>query len=581
MARRSTTCIHGALKAILPMLSKAVGAGIVALFVTLVGQRAFAADHYVCDCGGEAAAGCSPGDDGANGATAASAWRTIDKAADYWNTAMPGGDRILLCRGGSFPQALTVTWQNPRCNAAARCSVAPYDAPGTSGRPAPILFWFHVPGPARGYSLQGVHIKAINKNVKAGILADNEVMDIDLNAVEVDLFDYGVDARGSSGRWRIENSFLHENRDAISIRGQLEVVGSRFVNNTSTNVFLGEGAAGSRVARNEFAVAGNVESCVTANQPIAGLTVEDNVFRGDPTSAANGVVVTNVSGLVVRRNRFLNMRKSAAVLSATSNCLVENNLFAADDALDWFGVPGPAVDVGQSGDVSQCIIRNNSVVMSRRGSGFGMATSAAVQLVGNAVFLGDDAGTCFLEYSKFSQKSDYNVCNRKWSNAPWADAGNEGHSIAADLAFRSTSAGSWDLHAAASSSPIVDHGPPVGDGGSAAVDIFDNARSNTPDIGAYEFGNPEGPLDAGIDSSTTNPDLLSDAGDGEGTHLTDGGTSGARSDGSDGSGGCELPTCSRRSAVARCSGVDPGAGTRIFHSPTSAPQITLSVTFDV
>jgi MYXO-CTERM domain-containing protein len=165
--------------------------------------------------------------------------------------------------------------------------------------------------------------------------------------------------------------------------------------------------------------------------------------------------------------------------------------------------------------------------------------ASLVEIRSNAISLAKSDAVCFEVAASSMAGSDYNVCNRPWSNnANWAK-NLEAHSISAEPGFKAANNPSWDLRPASLSSALVDHGAPVGNLGSAAVDFFDNARTGVPDVGPYEFGNPGTSDDAGVSGGTdAGPVLPSDAGGGEGVRPSDGGPLNGSSDASDGGGGC-------------------------------------------
>jgi hypothetical protein len=125
------------------LLKKAAIVCLAILGATLLGSPAHAAatEFFICDCATGAAATCVPGDDTADGTSAAAAWQSFEKARTSFG-ALAAGDSIRFCRGGAFVGSEGGTrWVNTACRAANPCLIGDYDAPwGDGSQDRPIIY---------------------------------------------------------------------------------------------------------------------------------------------------------------------------------------------------------------------------------------------------------------------------------------------------------------------------------------------------------------------------------------------------------------------------------------------------------
>jgi hypothetical protein len=474
---------------------------VLALAVFVVPARVLGADHYACDCGAGADAQCATGDDAKDGSTPATAWKSLSKVAEYWSSTMPAGDRVLLCRGGMFPQTGDRVWQNPRCTVEQPCTLADYVVSGSAAMALPIVTAIHLQGPARGYQLRNLRVANASNRAGDGVWSDGDVDDVTIDALEVDHFSNGVAMNANADRWAIRASTLHDNSTlgALVEGGNVRLEKVRVLRN---NLRIHGDSTESTIVDSEFEPTSGDAVEIYGNHSNVLLSRND-VHPSDPTVRLGAATFSggSIDHVTIRQNRFANAARGVKVVSCV-NCLVENNVFLYGN---FNSVADAALTVGRAssdvGIVKDVIVRNNSFALgSFNPAAISLYEASGIKVRSNAISLSRADAVCFVTASSLAN-SDYNVCNRPWSNLESWTTYYETHSTRAEPGFTAASSPSWDLRPAGPTSPLVDHGAPIGEPGSSAVDFFGNARTGVPDVGAYEFGNPGTGDDAGTGTS--------------------------------------------------------------------------------
>jgi hypothetical protein len=434
--------------------------------------------YYVCDCGSDADADCTAGDDTAAGTTTDAPWQTYEKArSEFANLA--AGDSIVLCRGGAFtiePNAGT-RWINDQCLAADPCIVRDYEPPwgsGDEGRPI-----IHAPAGARVFALEdggdADHEEGytfLNLDLRGagdgqGFFIYNDMDDVLICNVSIDNFTLGVHAAGSNapaqGSDGLNERIVLRASQITNNGGQGWLGGCNgcaveycsFENNgfdqaiLNHNIYFSGSSDG--VAHDMRAVGNDLyRSAVVTNACDGvslvvhgehdGLLIEGNTVREDVGAATGGcwgiAVDTGYNSaeqfrnVTIRGNRVINAGNVAIGLNACENCLIENNVVVHEQDFNIQAIAVPNRDRGNDDlAMTGVTIRNNSVFIGAASGGTGIALGGEGTghlVVSNAVHYAGTSGSwsCFaldLAPSAYSAV-DHNLCTfPNASGGEWVD----------------------------------------------------------------------------------------------------------------------------------------------------------------
>ncbi|MBN1774704.1 MAG: right-handed parallel beta-helix repeat-containing protein [Deltaproteobacteria bacterium] len=430
---------------------------------------ASAADYHVCDCDAEAAAGCVPGDDAADGTSPATAWRTYEQARSRFGS-LAAGDAILFCRGGAFVVGSGSRWVNTSCTAALPCRVADYAPAWGSGAEGRPIVW--VRSDANAFALEdggdaeheeGYVFRNLELRCTAGAGTDaqgfflyNDIDDVTIDNVSIDGFGIGVHQAGSNAcnaadpecdgrndRLTVRNSRI-VNCHAQGYLGAGDdtvLEGCYFENNGTRPVFdhniyvSGAAAGGTRgiVVRGNELYRSSVRdsgSCEAVSLVVHGvhedLTIEGNLVREDVGAAGQGCWGIAVDGgydsaesftrVAIRGNTVRNVGNVGIGVSSCVDCTIENNVVVHEQDFGITALAVPDRDRGTGdAETTGAVVRNNSIwVGAGGGTGVALRTEGTGHLlVSNAIhFAGADSWSCLradLPAASYAA-IDYNAC---------------------------------------------------------------------------------------------------------------------------------------------------------------------------
>ena len=524
--------------------------GYIVAAVVLAGGTARAADHHVCDCGESADADCMAGDDAADGASPASAWRTYIKARTEFGS-IPAGDAILFCDGGSFVVEGGSRWVNVGCTVGTPCTVGDYVPPWASGDEArPVLVSTGDHGLAledggdaeheEGYVIRDLVLvcEGCDASSGNGFFLYNDIDDVVIENVQIEGFSIGVHLAGSNAcsadpecdgknsRLELRSSTITDclTQGFLGAGDGTIIEGNRFEHNGTTAVFdhniymsgaqdetVGSRIVGNELYRSDLDVTG---SCAGVSLVVhgahRGLVIEGNLVREDPGLAGQGCWGIAVDGgydeaesftdVVIRGNTVLNVGNTAIGVSSCVGCIIENNVVVSEQDFGTLGIACPDRDRGAGdAEMTGVVVRNNSIFMSGPGgTGVRLGTEGAGHaIVSNAILysgMGDwnclDADLGASSYDVI----DHNACHFPAADAEWED----GSGTSPDPLLAWSSASGFDTRS------LLDD---PGFSSPAGPDFDLSAASDASAI--VDAGHPtlSSPIDIEGNARDTNPDI--------------------------------------------------------------------------
>lgn len=527
------------LKTQVPIMKALLLSGFLAIF----SLPAYSADWYICDCQTGANPACQPGSD-TNTGSIDQPWQSIQQANNQFNTMM-AGDSINFCRGGALQLDGALRWVNNQCSAQQPCLIDAYTPLWDSTETQrPILEQLQadtffdlanggVPVLQTGYIIRNLHLRGQNNGF--GVFLFNNVDDVTLDNLEIENFGVGVFLAGSnacsnspcdqiSERLSLTNSDIHDNTVQGFLGGAdgLIVDSNSFYRNGTGqasrlpflhNVYI---ANSTSHAATNIRVTNNVltGSALDANQNCSGASfvahgVLDNVLVegnhiyesfGHANPGCWGLAIDNAYGtaeifsrITIRGNIIENVGNTMLNLGACQNCTIENNVFNQTHNMFTIAMNiATRTDVGGDATLDQITVRNNSVYFGAQTGGTGLHFADEGQLhevISNAIEFESGSGSACFNYSapssRFSDR-DFNLC----------------HSNGAEWALSFNNLNNWQTVSGADTNsldldPLFDQALQPGAGSavinaghpslSSAYDFLNRARTNGPDIGAYEF----------------------------------------------------------------------------------------------
>lgn len=503
------------------------------------------ADYYVCNCLTGADSDCQSGSDSNAGTSASAAWQTFERARQHFST-MEAGKTLAFCQGGSFQVTSSSTWVNSSCQSAAPCVIRNYQPSWASGdEDLPLItnlsggiFDLANGGYAvqqQGYTIRSLSLKGGNAGV--GVFIFNDVDDVNLEYLEIDGFQIGVQVAGAnlpatsgdgeSSRIRLYGSRILNNSGQGWLGGCDDCVidSSYFENNGFTgptfyhNIYWGNSAKNATlngVIKNNELYKSALQSgaCSGVSLVVHGthddLLIESNYVREDVGTAAAGCWGISVDSayntqegfrnLTIRGNKVENVGNLGIGCTSCSDTLIENNLII-DQRGNSTGIAVPNRTRGAEDEATQAVtVRNNTLHISgASATGIKIDTEGTGHVIANNAIYYDgvsNSWSCLnVGLSSASYDTvDNNLCYFPNSAGKWeantgslqvwqSDSGLDQSSLEADPAFTNSSSGNY--MPASSSSPLVDAAK-IGE--AASHDIFGTTRQ-IPDIGAFEFVN--------------------------------------------------------------------------------------------
>lgn len=484
------------------------------------------------------------GNDGNTGTSAASPWRSLEKARSYFGT-MAAGETISLCRGGSFTVGANTRWVNTNCRAGNRCIVRDYvPSWGSASTTAPIINpgstdrFFSIenggnPAHEEGYVFANLSLRGNGSGT--GFVVYNDTDDVLICNSSFDKLAIGVQTQGS-------NPGTGDTRNA-----RIVVSGSRFTNNSGFgylggcddcvvedsyfanngkravfdhNLYLHNGGNNGiafqnmRVSRNDLYRSTMVDGkCQGVSFVVHGLydnlLIENNYIHEDV-----GAVNDNCWGLAidaadtdregfrnvtVRGNKLENMGGLFIGVNACQNCKIESNVLTSGQTAEVIGIIAPDRARSDTQDLamSQVTIRNNSLYFAKGGgTGIILGTEGNNHVVtSNAIQYGGTGGfECFSfdlpkgSYSTINNNLCFAAGNFSWARgvgslATWkSNTGFDQSSAAQAPGFMSLVA-PYNLTSASTTGPMVDKGHSTL---SSPLAYGGTSRGAPPDIGAFQ-----------------------------------------------------------------------------------------------
>lgn len=511
-----------------------------------------ATTYFACDCAVGADPACVAGDDGVAGTSAASPWRSYDRAQDGF-AALAAGDQILFCRGGVFPVAGARRWSNGACTAASPCRVAAYAPPWGSGDEGPPRlevvsghgFDLGDAPPAdheEGYVLRDLELAcSACAGGQWGVFLANDVDDVRLERLTIAGFSIGVHLAGSApcsadpdcdarnSRIALRDSVVRDNFDQGWLGSGDDVVieGNRFLANGSGSVFehnvywsnSQSPTSGGRIVGNELyrSAWSDTGSCQGGTFATHGhhtdLRVERNWAHEDVGAAEPGCwgLVAQVAldtaeafvGLVLRGNRVENLGNVPLGVSACVGCTIEDNVVVHEQPFGVTAILAPTSLGGpEDDDLDGLVVRNNSVYVLGAGTAIRVGAEGDGHLVvSNAIHFGGAAGArdCFdlgLPPAAYDDV-DHNRCAADAGPAPEWEAGSgtlaawqgaTGFDGASLAVLPGFAAPASPARDLTAASPAASM---VGAGhpaSSSPTEIHGSARGTPPDAGAHQLG---------------------------------------------------------------------------------------------
>ncbi len=500
--------------------------------------------HYVCDCGTGASSQCVPGNDGNTGTSAASPWRSYEKARAYFS-GMPAGETVAFCRGGSFGIGSNTRWMNTQCRAGNRCIVRDYvPSWASAATSAPVITlgstdrFFSIenggaPVHEEGYVFANLSLRGNGSGT--GFFFYNDTDDVQICNSTFDKLGTGVHLEGSNpgtGDTRQQRIVVRGNRftnnSGFGVLGGCDdcvVEDNYFENNGSRaifdhNLYLTNGGnqgipfKNMRVSRNELYRSTIIDGkCQAVSFVVHGLydnlLIEDNYIHedvGKVTGGCWGLAVDagdydreGFRNLTIRGNRVESVGGVFIGVNACQNCVIENNVAINMQNAESFGIVAP--DRSRTDPdlpMSSVTVRNNSIYFGAgSGTGIVMGTEGTNHLVtSNAIhFAGTGSFDCFdlnLNKSAYTMV-DNNLCYSSRTTVSWmrgvgslatwrASSGFDQHSAVKDPGYLSLVA-PYNLSSSSIASPMVDQGHATL---SAPAAFGGVSRGAQPDVGAYQ-----------------------------------------------------------------------------------------------
>lgn len=334
------------------------------LFFCIFSGAAYAQDYYVCNDGSDDNPGTSP----------AAPWATFDYAISKFSE-LNAGDSLLFCRNGMFSLSKQRVF-NQNCTASLPCTIADYEAPGTSPQSnAPLIQSIVGKGGVRfedggnadhdeGYVLKNLSFKG--NGIGYGIFLYNDVDWLTIDNVTIDGYEMGVYSAGSNqtnlGANQVNENIVLKNSTIKnnSVQGWLGGCDNCLIDN---NNFINNGF-GKAVYNHNMYISGNNNSDITVSN---NTLYKSTAIRGK-CKGASLVVHGVVTNLTIKGNHVYE-----DIGGSYSNC--------------W----GITVDPGYASEESftNVLIANN--VVSNVGSvGIGCASCTQLQIIDNLIIHAQD-----------------------------------------------------------------------------------------------------------------------------------------------------------------------------------------------
>ncbi len=464
------------------------------------------------------------GNDGNNGMTVETAWKTIQKAA---NSA--GAGNVVCVRGGTYVEKVTVN-----VSGAPASYITFQNYPGEY----PVLDGTGITVPAsengmvyikdrsfiifRGFEIRnyktsakdivpiGIRITGIAHDIE---IRDNKIHNIEHNGSFLNGTDaHGIAVHGTSGTTPVMNIVIEGNElydlklgssEALVLNGNVD--GWQVNNNTVHD------------ANNIAIVAIGFEGTASSNdQARNGVIRGNHVYNidsfGNPAygseRSAGGIYVDGGTGIVIEQNRVHTADIGIELASehsgkATSNVTVRNN-FIYNNLEAGISIGG--YDTARGSTINCKIVNNtlfnNASLSDAWGSELNIQYDTRNNIIKNNIFYAKNGSPYILSWSKVmtSNVMDNNLFFNsggaggtwQWKNLTYssfenyqAGSGNDTNSLNnSDPLFVST--GSADLHLQAGS-PAVNSGVLISEAGSLDIDGQERVVDGAIDLGADEI----------------------------------------------------------------------------------------------
>lgn len=526
--------------------------------------NAWAADHFVCDCGVGADPDCVAGSDAGAGSESAP-WQSYEAARVAFGSLAPG-DSIRFCRGGVWSVAAGTRWVNTACRANQRCVVADYAPPWGSGDEArPRLertdgahgFALEDGGDAEheeGYLFANLDLRSTT-GLGNGFFLYNDIDDVEIRNVAIDGFAIGVHLAGSNpcssdpacdgknDRLVLRNASITNNVGQGWLGGSngSQILDSYFEGNGTTavydhNIYISGSSGGpteGMVVRHNRLYRSALDGsgvCQAVSLVVHGehhdLLIEGNEVWEDVGLAGQGCWGIAVDpgygsaegfvGVTIRGNRVENTGNTLIGVAACQDCIIEDNVVINRQSYGAIAIAAPDRALG-GGDLEQdaVVVRNNSIFL---GDGGGTAILLGGQgdehiAVSNAVHTtgASSSFNCFrldLPLSAYAT-IDNNICfTPAAAAAEWADGygGLATWQAASGFDLASVTGDPGFSDPTAGDLAAASAGALMVDSGhptlSSPVEVSGFPRPIPPDCGAYEYG-VDGIFSDGFESGGT------------------------------------------------------------------------------
>lgn len=515
----------------------------------LLAAPAWAVDRFACDCqtGADPSCAAQIGNNANAGTSSLAPRQTL---AGYGNnlSAFSAGDRLLLCRGGSFALSQFGVYST---NATPTNPIT-IEAYGTG--PDPLLrttsgVGFQVGGGwgntdnDGGYVFRNLRMQGLGNDANHwGFWMVWANRNTTIENVEVTGYNIGMNVStnglNATNYLTIRRSNFHHNSDMGMLGGGSDwlIEDSDFSYNNqncspsvcgnSHGIYwscnTGAGCNRMTIRRTRFvqnstdATGRCLGGNLTAHGRLYQVLIEDNEILQNAADVScagiswkSGYFDTNETfeRNVLRGNRIVNVGACAICINTAPGIVVENNIIQHTNTSP--SQQGIAIifeqDEADAPPTTDTVVRNNTVIMTQPTSssrGISVTNLTGHTVVGNSVYLGSGASsnsTCFnhtalINYAQWNRNHCYRESSAGAYSATYATlsaaqaAGFDTNGSAADPLYVTAPSGSWTWSCAVSSgSPLINAG-----GSSAARLGWAGAvAAGTRDIGACEFGSTQ------------------------------------------------------------------------------------------
>ena len=173
----------------------------VAISLILISSESYSQNYYICD---------ATGSDDNDGLTENTALKTFDKAINLFNS-INGGDKVLFCKGSTFPIINDKRIYNVNCSATNPCTL---DAYGDDSDENPIFYVssrltalnFTNGGSAKedgGYVIKNLTLFS-EEGGRNGVFLYNDVDDVVIDGLHIEGFEHGV--YSGQGSWELDGN---------------------------------------------------------------------------------------------------------------------------------------------------------------------------------------------------------------------------------------------------------------------------------------------------------------------------------------------------------------------------------------